>query len=593
MRTLIWSVLIGLVLIVGINVEEAAAQSASDIKVSLALAGNRPEAQNRFVYLTGDQVEVVLSFQNTGGEVITTKGFSAKPFHLFLVFTGPDGRGIIAKEFEQGPPGNDPPPPPVIPVEVETGRVELLQVEPVEKVNAGWALTVTLPNAHAYYTLSSPGNYSVKAVIPMRTYLGIDHTIDNVDYSRIDQYKWKDALQSNTETFILLADADGDTYYFPEGWPPGAPADCDDNNPNDVPVTTLTSPANGATNVSTTPTLSWNKVSCAINYRLQIANDSSFQSMVLDQNGITDTSYQVLSGLLSNSKTYYWRVNANNAGGTNAWSLFWSFTTGVAAPSAPTLVSPANNATGVSTTPTLSWNASSGATSYGLQVSTSQTNWTGSNLKVNQSGITGTSQAVRGLANNTVYYWRVNATGAGGTSPWSSVWTFTTLKGYLLVVTKIGFGSITASPGTLDWDLGGIIGSATYDANTTVTLTATPNTNSAFHDWYAFCLGPGGCSVNINGSQCTLNLCGPCFAVATFMLKTYTITATAGTGGSISPSGAVKVTYGANQTFTIKSNTGYQIADVKVDGVSKGAISTYTFKNVTANHTISAIFKRK
>lgn len=69
-----------------------------------------------------------------------------------------------------------------------------------------------------------------------------------------------------------------------------------------------------------------------------------------------------------------------------------------------------------------------------------------------------------------------------------------------------------------------------------------------------------------------------------------TITATAGTNGAISPSGAVSVNYGANQTVTITPDPGYQVADVLVDGVSKGAITTFTFTNVTANHTIAASF---
>ena len=71
---------------------------------------------------------------------------------------------------------------------------------------------------------------------------------------------------------------------------------------------------------------------------------------------------------------------------------------------------------------------------------------------------------------------------------------------------------------------------------------------------------------------------------------TYTITATAGTGGTISPPGTVTVNSGGGQTFNIVANSGYQIADVKVDNVSQGAISTYTFSNVTANHTIAASF---
>ena len=71
---------------------------------------------------------------------------------------------------------------------------------------------------------------------------------------------------------------------------------------------------------------------------------------------------------------------------------------------------------------------------------------------------------------------------------------------------------------------------------------------------------------------------------------TYTITSSAGIGGSISPSGALIVPSGNSQTFTISSNTGYIISNVFVDGVAVGVISSYTFTNVIADHTISATF---
>ncbi len=64
---------------------------------------------------------------------------------------------------------------------------------------------------------------------------------------------------------------------------------------------------------------------------------------------------------------------------------------------------------------------------------------------------------------------------------------------------------------------------------------------------------------------------------AVFALKTYTITATAGTGGSIAPAGDITVEYGADQTFNMTPDAGYQIADVLVDGASIGATPTYTF----------------
>jgi hypothetical protein len=73
-------------------------------------------------------------------------------------------------------------------------------------------------------------------------------------------------------------------------------------------------------------------------------------------------------------------------------------------------------------------------------------------------------------------------------------------------------------------------------------------------------------------------------------VTTYTINASAGSGGGISPSGAVSVTSGGSQTFTITPNSGYRINAVTVDGTGQGAISTYTFTNVTATHTITATF---
>jgi len=70
----------------------------------------------------------------------------------------------------------------------------------------------------------------------------------------------------------------------------------------------------------------------------------------------------------------------------------------------------------------------------------------------------------------------------------------------------------------------------------------------------------------------------------------YTITASAGTGGTITPSGSVNVAQGANQAFTITADASYAVQNVTVDGTSKGPITSYTFTNVTANHTIAASF---
>ncbi len=123
--------------------------------------------------------------------------------------------------------------------------------------------------------------------------------------------------------------------------------------------------------------------------------------------------------------------------------------------------------------------------------------------------------------------------------------------------------------------------SATYVDPTTVNLVL--NTSSA--------------TANLPAEKYTINITNPDGQVASAAVvhvvsaTTYTITATAGSGGSISPSGSVSVLSGNNQSFTITpSDVCHAIADVLVDGVSVGPVASYTFSNVTANHTIDASF---
>jgi hypothetical protein len=100
---------------------------------------------------------------------------------------------------------------------------------------------------------------------------------------------------------------------------------------------------------------------------------------------------------------------------------------------------------------------------------------------------------------------------------------------------------------------------------------------------------PGGV-VNTNGVSLDVTISVTVNAAST--APTYTITASAGSGGSISPSGAVYVTEGNSQIFAITPDSEYRINTVAVDGKSQGAVTTYTFTNVTASHTINATFTR-
>ncbi len=72
----------------------------------------------------------------------------------------------------------------------------------------------------------------------------------------------------------------------------------------------------------------------------------------------------------------------------------------------------------------------------------------------------------------------------------------------------------------------------------------------------------------------------------------YTITASAGANGTISPAGATEVVEGGSQSYTITPDEGYHIKDVTVDGESVGAVGSHEFTDVNANHEIAATFEK-
>lgn len=180
------------------------------------------------------------------------------------------------------------------------------------------------------------------------------------------------------------------------------------------PVTpTPISPADGAVDVPSSPTLQWSGVSHATSYHVQVAKEESFASLVVDTDA-TDTLLQV--GPLENCVTHYWRVRAANAAGASAYSSPRSFTVISAIPSAPTLVSPADNASGVTERPTLLWNRNACAQSYRLQVDTNAS-FTAPIVNTTTSDTTFRFQF--SLLPLTRYYWRVNGTNQLGTGAYA------------------------------------------------------------------------------------------------------------------------------------------------------------------------------
>lgn len=183
----------------------------------------------------------------------------------------------------------------------------------------------------------------------------------------------------------------------------------------------LSSPLNGQTGIPDPAVISWHKLDHAASYLLQISTEANFGSFAINQANLSDTVYSA-QGFNPNT-LYNWRVRAVNVAGIGPFSPVWNFTTLLSALEAPTLVSPANGATGVAINAALRWDVVATATSYIVQVSTLPDF---SILIFEKNDETGTWCEAAGLAGNTLYFWRIGAVNAGGSSPYSSVWMFTT-----------------------------------------------------------------------------------------------------------------------------------------------------------------------
>jgi hypothetical protein len=189
-------------------------------------------------------------------------------------------------------------------------------------------------------------------------------------------------------------------------------------------------PGNGATGQPTSLSLSWGASSGASSYEycLDTINNNACDNSWVSTGSATS---KALSGL-TNGTPYYWQVRANNAtgstyadGSSTAW---WSFTTAMALPAAFNKASPANAATGQTTSPSLSWGASSGASSYAYCLDTINNNLCDSSWV---STGTATSKALSGLAHGVHYYWQVLAENGGGytfaNGGSTASWSFSTL----------------------------------------------------------------------------------------------------------------------------------------------------------------------
>ncbi len=305
-------------------------------------------------------------------------------------------------------------------------------------------------------------------------------------------------------------------------------------------------PQDGDTDVSITTNLNW---SCSdpdsdtVYYTVYLAkNDSSPDNVI--KNDATEPYAN--PGTLDYNSHYYWRVKADDHNGGVTWGPVWDFYT----INTYSIIT-ASAGSGGSITP-------SGAATVNPGADQSFTIAANTGYHISDVLVDGAS------------------VGAVTSYPFTNVTADHTIEASfaidtysLTVLTTDGF--ITKSPDK-----------ASYNYSETVTLDAIADTGYSFVDW------SGDLSGSANPAFITMD--ADKSLTANFAINTYSITASAGNGGQISPSGNTQVNWSDTQSYTITANTGYHISDVLVDGSSVGAVSSYSFINVTSDHTIAATF---
>ncbi|MEJ1239602.1 DUF6695 family protein [Chryseolinea sp. T2] len=253
--------------------------------------------------------------------------------------------------------------------------------------------------------------------------------------------------QSGTTYYITItwANAGAETLAFFDGSMPLAQLNITVNAaPPPVPTPST------ASNISYSGfTANWGPVSGATYYILYVSTNSGFTSHIPNYNGKTVSGTSEAINGLTGSTTYYYRLRSANASASSNLSTYTSATTTQPPPSPPTLTS-ATNVT--SSSFTANWINASDATGYTVEVSPDPGF---SSIISGTSG--GSSASIIGLTGNTLYYVRVRASNAVGTSGPSNVLSFTTLPS---PPNAQGASNVTNSSFTANW--GSVSGATQY-----------------------------------------------------------------------------------------------------------------------------------
>lgn len=179
----------------------------------------------------------------------------------------------------------------------------------------------------------------------------------------------------------------------------------------------LLTPVDGKGGMDLSDTLIWQASDGAESYQVQIATDSNFSSIKVNESNISDTRY--IYHNFDYYTKYFWRVRSSNSEGNSQWSQVRTFYTLI---QNPELLEPSNNSINQLTELTLKWNDVKGAESYRLLLSDKLDF---SNIIVDEN-IDGNQYTLTGLDYLKKYYWKVMANHHDRNSDFSSVWNFIT-----------------------------------------------------------------------------------------------------------------------------------------------------------------------
>jgi hypothetical protein len=180
-------------------------------------------------------------------------------------------------------------------------------------------------------------------------------------------------------------------------------------------------PLHGTGDLGTAVSVRWTRPAGASSFHIQIGTDSTFASGFVVNNPAAVDTFVNVSGLTFLTK-YYWRVNADNIGGTSPYSPVWAFTVGIPLPAQVALVMPANAIEVSLDSVLLVWRKSSPLIDrYHLDLAVDSL----FNFKTPpDSTLTDSSKVLRGLVNGQRYFWRVRGHNAGGWGAFSDARSF-------------------------------------------------------------------------------------------------------------------------------------------------------------------------